>query len=236
MRPVRPALMAWMIGLTAAVGSAQEPAPAGDSAPTADTIPGTFRSFIASDLRFPSDNVRNRQDKMHCLVCEAGLNPVVAVFARTDPAALTPDSPLGRLIKALGRPAVSDGETRDPGGYVAKHRAANAAAFAVFLTLEKPYPEDERGDAVKGLIRQEQAQALKTAAESLAAPGVPLGLAPQQSPTTDAWKLDPADEITVVVYNRMAVVKRWTFGPNTPLTDEAVDEIIAVADKTAGGQ
>lgn len=221
---------AMIVSVAASGGSAQEPAA------TAESVPGTFRSFIAADPRFPIDNVRNRQDKMHCLVCEAGLNPVVAVFTRTEPAALTDDSPLGKLIKALGRPTVNDGTTRDPGGFVAKHRAANAAAFVIFLTLEKPYPEDERGDATKGLVRQEQAQALKSAAEQLQAPGVPLGLAAAQSPSTQAWKLAPDTETAVVVYNRMKLVNRWNFGPTNPLTDEAITEIIQTADTAAGGK
>jgi hypothetical protein len=195
-------------------------------------VPGTFRSFIASDQRYPAESVRNRQAKMHCLICEAGLNPVVAVFARTDPATLTADSPLGKLIKALGRPTAD----KDPGGFVAKNRSANAAAFVLFLTLDKAYPSDDRGEAVKGLVRDEQAQALRSAAEQLQAPGVPLALAANASPEAEAWKLDPAKEITVVVYNRMKIAKRWEFAADTPLTDEAIAEILKVAEQAVHGK
>lgn len=220
---------AWAIlcfGLAAAPIWAQEsPVPAG-------TVPGTFRSFIASDQRYPKESVRNRQAKMHCLVCEAGLNPVIAVFTRTDPAMLTAETPLGKLIKALGRSAAD----KDLGGFVARHRAANAAAFVLFLTLDKPYPLDDRGEAVKGLVRDEQAQALRTAAEQLQAPGVPLALAATASPEAEAWKLDPAQEITVVVYNRMRIVKRWEFNADHPLNDAAIAEILQTGDQSIRGK
>ena len=124
---------------------------------------------------------------------------------------------------------------------MARHRAANAAAFVIFLVLEKPFPMDERGSAsrdtaVNDLVRTQQLTALRTAAKALNAPGVPLGLAPIQSEAADAWKLGQADEITVVVYNRMAVVKKWTFGPADPLTDAAIAAIVKAADDAAGGK
>ncbi|MCZ2343301.1 MAG: hypothetical protein LC104_16130 [Bacteroidales bacterium] len=219
-----------ILSLAFAPVSAQEPPTA--VATPAGTVPSTFRSFIASDLRYPAESVRNRQAKMHCLICEAGLNPVIAVFARTDPATLTADTPLGKLIQTLGRPTAD----KDPGGFVAKHRAANAAAFVLFLTLDKPYPSDDRGEAVKGLVRDEQAQALRNAAEQLKAPGVPLALAATASPATEAWKLDPAQEITVVVYNRMRIVKRWEFNADHPLNDEAIADILKTGEQAITGK
>ena len=226
----------WLTVTATAFGTAQEtPPPVSESA-----VPGTFRSFIAVDKRFPEDNVRNRQAKMHCLVCEAGLNPVVAVFTRADPATVTPESPLGKLIQALGRARVEadmiGAAARDPGGFVAKHRAANAAAFVIFLGLEKPYPEDTRGEAVKGLVRDQVVESLRATAETLNAPHVPFGLAASESPDTEVWKLVPGQDTTVVVFHRMKVVKRWDFSPDTPLDDQAITQIIQTAEKAAMGK
>ena len=211
--------------LVAAAGVAQDAA-----APEA--VPDTFRSFTALDARFEPGNVRNRQGKMHCLVCENGLNPVVAVFARSVPDG--PDAPLGKLIQALGRPA---GE-KDKGGFVAKHRAARAGAFAQFLLLAKPYPADDRAvddTAVNGLVRDVEAKKLRELGEKLAAPGVPFGLAERDGPQVDAWKLDPNADVTVVVYNRMRVAQTWKFDAANPLTDEKIAEVVAAAEKQAKG-
>jgi len=225
----------WLMASVSWLGIAQETPPA-----TASTVPGTFRSFIAVDKRFPLENVRNRQDRMHCFICEAGLNPVVAVFTRADPTTVTPDSALGKLIQALGRPRIEaemiGAPARDPGGFVAKYRAANAAAFVIFLALEKDYPEDTRGEAVKGLVRDQIVQSLRAAAEPLNAPLVPFGLAASESPSTEAWKLDPGQDTTVVVYNRMKLIKRWDFTADKPLDDQAIAEILETAENAVTGK
>ena len=59
----------------------------------ADVIPAPFRAFLVTDGAFPPvkkpegkemPNPRNRQGKIHCLVCENGLAPVVAIFVRAE--------------------------------------------------------------------------------------------------------------------------------------------------------
>lgn len=173
-------------------------------------VPSSFRSYIASDLRFDPKNVRNRTAKMHDLVTENGLNPVVAVFARTAPEGA--DSPLAKLVKGLD-------------DYVKNYRASRAAAFVIFLTLEKEYPDDE--------TRSAKAMAASTFLGATKATGVPVGVAAGKSPMVDAWKLGEADDITVVVYHRMKVVKSWTFTAEKPPTEDDIKAILAAAEAEA---
>lgn len=204
----------WACGLAglllAAAAVAQDEKKADEKPPAADAVPANFRSFIVSDDRFDAKNVRNRTAKMHDLVTENGLNPVVAVFARSVPAG--DDAPLAKLVKQLNT-------------HVAKYRASRAAAFVLFLTLEKEYPDDE--------TRADKAAAVKAVADQLKAAGVPFGLAAGKSPVVDAWKLGETDDITVVVYHRMKVVKKWSFAADKPPTDDDIKEILAVAEKEA---
>ncbi len=183
---------------------------ADDKAPAAEPVPASFRAFIVSDERFDPKNVRNRTAKMHDLVTDNGLNPVVAVFARTVPAG--EDAPLAKLVKQLN-------------AYVQKYRASRAAAFVQFLTLEKEYPEDE--------TRAEKAAAVKALAEQLKATLVPFAIAAGKSPTTEAWKIGEGDDLTVIVYHRMKLVKKWGFSADKPPTEDDIKEILAVAEKEA---
>src|SRR5262245_19924977 len=54
-----------------------------------EVLPGPFHPYNATG---------DFKDRPHCLVCEYGLRPVVAVFARDFP---TPDNPLTKLLQAL---------------------------------------------------------------------------------------------------------------------------------------
>lgn len=203
-------------GLATIAAAAQEPAP----------VPAGFRGYIVADDRYPpqvgpdgktpAPDPRNRTNKIHDPVVELGLNPVLAVFTRAAP---TPDAPVGRLLKRLDELPAAHRKLQDRGRPV---RAVSP--FVVFLTLDKEYPEDEQRDAKAGAVR-ELAAALK-------APRVVYALAAGKSAQTDAWKLGDA-ETTVVLYDRMQVLKRWEL-PAGGVTDEVVQQIAAEADKAAG--
>lgn len=181
------------------------------------SVPGTFRAFIAVDDRYPPDNPRNRANRIHCLVIENGLHPVCAVFTRTD-AARAANGPLGALIAELD-------------GVVRRNRANNAAAFVQFLTLDKPYPEDD--------TRAEKAAAARGLADRLKTTGVPFGVASGAREPIDqpgqlaAWGITDADETVVVVYNRMKIVNRWAFPANKPPTDADIREIVTAFENEA---
>ena len=102
------------------------------------SVPSAFRSFVVTDDRFPPKvtpvkapedrDPRDRTDKMHCLVCEYGLNPAVLVFSRATPAE---DGPAAKFAKQLDLIL----QTREA-------RANSFNAAVVFLTLEAEYPAD----------------------------------------------------------------------------------------------
>jgi hypothetical protein len=245
-------LMVWM---ALAVGAQQ---PKTELPP--DVLPATFRMFMASDKRFeplkddegkflvgpdgkPVPNPKNRTGKIHCLVCEYGLNPTVAVFVRADAKTLGADSGVGKLVKQVN-------------ALIAKHRADKLGAFVAFLRLDfdgKPgtkivtvktkqangteleekvevdqeYPDDEKRDVFAQNIRDFEA--------ALPAPNVPFGLAPEKSKAITAWKVADTDEVTVIFYQRMRIVGQpWRFAKAADLSDARIAEIVQVIETNIG--
>lgn len=252
-----PRRMFGMCGLLLAAGAvaAQDPKPAGPStAQPGQPVPATFRAFLVADNRFPNveptkerpadpslnngkaRDPRDRTRKIHCLVCENGLSPTVAVFVKADPKTLPPDAGVVQLANRLNKLILTPA-----------YRAERLAGFVHFLRLEGPakavpvpgaaagtapveldaeYPDDEK--------RDEYAVAVADLAKAAAAPNVPFGLAPAKGKGVDAWGIGPDDEVTVFLYNRMRVAKRWTFKADGP-TAAQIDQIAAaVADLIEG--
>ena len=243
-----PGLAALLVALCCLAGRAQEP----KAQLPADVVPSTYRMFMVTDKRFeplkddegkpvigadgkPVQNPKNRTGKIHCLVCEYGLNPTVAVFVRADAKAVGPDGGVGKLVKQVN-------------AMVPKHRAEKLGAFVAFLRLDfegkagtkvvtvktkrpdgteaenkvetdQEYPDDEKRDAYAKDIADFEA--------ALAVPNVPFGLAPEKSKANAAWKIGDADEVTVIFYQRMRIVGQpWRFAKAADLTDAKVAEIV----------
>jgi hypothetical protein len=228
-----------LFGLISLTVAAQEP-----KLP-ADVVPATFRAYLVTDGRFPpimmdgkeSPDPRNRQGKIHCLVCENGLAPVVAIFVRSDLDSLNPDGGLAKLIKGIN-------------ALIPKYRSDKLASFAMFLRLQGgtkvvvvktkladgtesetkieqdlEYPDDENREAYVKKI-QAFANALNT-------PNVPFGLAAEQSKVLTAWGVKETDAITVVFYNRLRIVGQpWRFAKDADLTDEKISEILKAVQTT----
>jgi len=227
------------VGLTALAGLTVEARQTKPNIPP-DVIPSTFRAFLVTDSRFPPikegegkdakerPNPLNRPGKIHCLVCENGLAPVVAVFVRPEAKAFGAESGLAKLAKGVN-------------GLIPKYRSDKLASFVTFLNLEggkksikipgaeggtdtsltvdQEYPDDEKRDTYTAEIR-EFANAVNT-------PNVPYGLAANKSDALTAWKIGEKDDITVVLYYRMRVVGQpWRFAKYSDLTDEKVAEIL----------
>lgn len=247
----------------AAAAAAQDKAAGPSRGRKGEPVPATFRAFLVVDDRFPSKadpaakdkdapplrDPRDRTAKIHCLVCETGLSPAVAVFVRADPKTLGPDSGVVKLAARLNE-------------LVRTRRADKLAGWVHFLRLEGPpkavpvpggrpdagpveldaeYPDDERRDeyarSVGDLAKaaRDQAAALEVDARRKAGDKtgggeprllLPFGLAPARGKTADAWGIGPDDEVTVVLYNRMRVADRWAFKADGP-TDQQIDEIAA---------
>lgn len=193
-----------------ALACAQDPKPA-------DVIPSSFRAFVATDGRFEKGSPRNRADKMHCLVVDNALNPVVAVFSRLPPMLATNNQPVpnpevSKLAVKLNE-LVTDKELK----------AVRLGAFVIFLTLGKEYPEDEK--------RDESAQQARDLSSQLKTLGVPFALAPGKSEATAAWNIGEKDTLTVVFYREMKPIQRWSFTADKPLGDDDVKAIAAAIEK-----
>jgi hypothetical protein len=247
-------------GLAAAIALSSPAAPADDAKKVepkfdlpADVLPSTFRMFLVTDKRFEPlkdadgkllkgpdgkdlPSPKNREGKIHCLVCEYGLNPVVAIFVRADAAMVGPADGVGKLIKGVD-------------ALIPKYRADKLASFVAFLRLQGgtktvvvktknaagveveekveqdlEYPDDEK--------RAVYVNEITKVANGLNAPNVPMGLAAETSKAVTAWKIGAKDEVTVIVYYRMRIIGQpWRFQQIKDLTDEKVAEILKVTEK-----
>ena len=172
-------------------------------------VPATFRAFLVTDERYPPKvnppvkledrDPRDRTGKIHCLVCENGPNPVVAIFVRADP------SP------KLDKPTLTD-LTQKLSTLITTYRADKLAGFVAFLRLDGEYPDDEERDV--------KAKDVREFAISAKSPNVPFGLAPTKSAANEAWGIGEKDEYTVVFYRNMRQIKRWKFDENGPTMDQ----------------
>jgi hypothetical protein len=209
-------------------------------------VPSAFRAFIVVDDRWPPKvnppvkpedrDPKDRTGKIHDLVTENGLSPVVAIFVRTDLGKLTPDAGALRLAKAV------NGLISQP-----VYRGSRLAGFVMFLQLEAgtktvaikgkdgeakkiemdlEYPDDEKRDEYAARVR-DLYNAVKT-------PHVPFGLAPKQSKSAAAFGLKDGADVTVIIYNRLKIVNRWEFPIDGP-TDEQIKQIIAATEEMVTG-
>jgi hypothetical protein len=214
-------------------------------ATVANVVPATFRAQLVVDNRFKqmvknsdgteSPDPRNRTGKIHCLVCENGLSPVVAVFVRADLKDARADAGLGKLLKGL--------DTLIP-----KYRSDKLAAFAMYLKTEggpklvtvkgsdgsdekveatKEYPDDEKRDVY--------AKEIGDFAKAVGADNVPFGLAPNASPSITAFGIGETAPVTVIIYNRLRMAQRWELKLDD-LTDEKINEILTATEEMIGGK
>jgi len=237
-------LMAGLLPLGGLLALAQEPKPQPKTTIPPNVVPSTFRAFLVTDNRFPPlkegegkdakevPNPLNRVGKIHCLICENGLAPVVAIFVRPEAKAFGADSGLAKLAKGLNL-------------LIPKYRAEKLAGFVMFLnldggkksikipgaesgtettlTVDQEFPDDEKRDDYVAQIRD--------LASAINVPNVPFGLAANKSDAVSAWKIGDKDDITVIVYDRMRIVGQpWRFAKHTDLTDEKVAEILKAAE------
>lgn len=185
--------------------------------PAADgPVPAPFRAFVVYDRRteYKSDkehDPKNKTGRMHDFITENGLNPTVAVFARTTPGAA--DAPAAKLAQKLS-------------ALVGDRRADRLGAFVSFLTLAKEYPDDDQ--------RAEKAGLVLKLAEATKADNVPFTLAGALSEQVKAFNLDEKNDITVVFYDRMAVKQTWTFAADKPPTDADTQGIVAAVNAALG--
>jgi hypothetical protein len=229
---------------TATDNALQAASVAARGATVANVVPGTFRMQLVVDNRFKQTgknanpdarDPRNRTDKLHCLVCEYGLSPVVAIFVRANLKDVPPTSGLGKLIKGTD-------------SLIPKYRADKLAAFVAYLKLEggvkvvttkgpggseekvqaaKEYPDDEKRD----LYAKEE----RDFATGVGAENVPFGLAPTISPSLAAFGIDEGTQVTVIIYNRLRMARRWELKMDE-LDDAKIAEILNATEEMIAGK
>ena len=214
-------------------------------ATVANVVPATFRAQLVVDNRFKlavknadgseSPDPRNRTGKMHCLVCEYGLSPVVAIFVRSDLKGADAGTGVGKLIKSTD-------------ALIPKYRGDKMAAFASFLKLEggpklvtikgadgsdekveaaKEYPDDEK--------RAVYVKEVSDFSAAVMADNVPFGLAPVTSPSIAAFGVAETTPVTVIIYNRLRMAQRWELKLEE-ITDEKISEILNATEDMIRGK
>jgi hypothetical protein len=196
-------------------------------------VDNRFKAPVKSADGTESPDPRNRTGKIHCLVCENGLSPTIAIFVRADIKGADPAAGLGKLIKE------ADALTQ-------KYRSDKLSAFAMFLRLEggdksvkvktpdggerdetvdKEYPDDEKRDAHAAVVR--------AYAAAVNADNVPFGLSPTTSRPIAAFGIGDATPVTVIIYNRLRMAQRWELSVDE-LDDKKIAEIRAATEEMMG--
>lgn len=196
-----------MILMGATAAPTQEPGNV-STAQEGQLLPGPFRVYAVTG---------QRPQLMHDFITERGLKPTVAVFALQPPP--SPQDPLAVLLQKLNAAAVAHGNRQ-------------FGAFAIFLTLKRDFYEDpdrmKRVAELEGLDKQ------------LGLAQLPLGLSyPEAAPVKQyaiITRDDPVNSIrrhlvTVLVYDRHRVLKRFTFTEEKPLTEEGIQQVFAAVER-----
>jgi hypothetical protein len=189
----------------------------------AGSLPSSWPVYIAVDDRYPPKNTpiksaddrdpRDRTGKMHCLICETGLNPGVIVLTRATP---TEDSAAGKLAKQL--------ET-----IVKDNRNNSFSGSVIFLNLEKDFPVDIRRNDKGEFDRDNLLKQVRDFSAQVKTPRLALAMAPRNSPNYAAWGIADNDETVVILFNRLKVVKKWNM-----VTDAELPTILSTIKAEAG--
>ena len=188
----------------------------------AELVGQGFRAFIVNEPRFAASEIRNRTGKMQDLVCDHGLNPVIAVFSRTIPADAS--HPLNAIV------AKQDELATD-------HAPNRLGTFTVFLSLKDEFRKDESRDARVSEIQRfvKEASPKKTTIGLAEATETPDGTNQAAVPAqVTAMGIDADDDLVIVFYNRFGIIKRWKFKADAPPTAEKLTELTAEVEKLLG--
>jgi hypothetical protein len=160
-----------------------------------------------------------RAQHFHDFVTDYGLNPTVAVIALQPPT--SPQDPLAVLLQKLN-------------GMVVANKDAKLGAYAIFLNLDNPFYQDK--DREKKVAEIESL----SNKQQLSLTNVSLGLSYPDEKSVKAYGIitrdDPVNmikkhEITVLVYHKQKVLKRFVFTEDKKLDDAAIRDVFAAAEK-----
>ncbi len=213
---------------TALAGHAQEKKDTEPAVVKREEVPQGFRAYIADEPRFPPSEQRNRTGKMQDLVCDHGLEPVIAVFSRAIPAAA--DSPLISIV-------AKQDELAD------RYVTRRLGAYVVFLALKDEYRKDETRDDrlreikqfVDGAKEKRTAAPMRSTIALAEATETPDGTNQAAVPAqVTGMGIGPDDDVVIVLYHRFIVAKRWAFKADAPPTAETLTELTAEVEKLLG--
>lgn len=210
-----------------------------------DLVPSPFRAYMVVDNRYPpkvpgSTNPDDRSpkdttNKMHDLITEHGLNPVLGIFIGNK-ATVTKDGGVHKLATEMNKlMTIPDYRGNKLATFVLFFRiqgmqksvtVTNPDKSQTMVELDAEYPDDE--------MRAKHEKEIGDFASDLKTPNVVFGLAPEKSKAATSWSIAPEDKVTVVFFNRIRVVDRWTFDENGP-TDEQIKTILATVDASVLG-
>ncbi|WP_020472536.1 hypothetical protein [Zavarzinella formosa] len=191
-------------------------------APKRDEILEGFRAYVVNEPRYAPNELRNRTGKMEDLVCDHGLNPVIAVFSRTIPADAS--HPLNVLVAKLD--ALGD-------NYVNRR----LGTYLVFLALKDEYRKDETRDARISEIQRfvKEATPKRTTIGLAEATETPDGTNQAAIPAqVTSMGIGADDDLVIVLYQRFIVVKRWKFKADAPPSEALLTELTGEVAKLLG--
>jgi hypothetical protein len=160
----------------------------------------------------------------HCLVCEFGLWPTVALFTHELP---EPGKPLAILLQKLD-------------AAVGKYHDARLRSFAVFqndgyrtsaLRRFIVFPNDEA--AKEEQDRKELIGRLEKAAADLDLKNLVLCVSPAAGP--EKYNINKDAEVTVLLYDKLKVVENYTL-PKGRLDERYINSILASVDQLVGAK
>ena len=208
-----------------------------------ELVPAPFRAYMVVDNRYPpkvpgSMNPDDRHpkdttNKMHDLITEHGLNPVVAVFVRGEAKQGTGVDKLAVEMNKLmtipdyrGNKLASFVTFLRVEGMQKAEKVTNPDKSETTVELDAEYPADEKRDVY--------ATGIRDLASFVKAPNVVFSLAPLTSKAATAWNIDEKDDVTVVFFNRNRIVERWKFGPEGPDDGQIKAILVAVEESVLG--
>ena len=193
----------------------------GDANAKSAEVPSGFRMYLVADGRFPAKDDRNREGKLHDPVTEYGLGTVIAVIVRGVP-------------KDGADPVVAVMKKQQE--LAAKYRMQRLGAWVAFLALSKDFPADDD--------RDKRIQETHTLAKAADVPLLSIGVseatvaagdgakegATQAPKQVKEWQIGPDDAVTIVVYHRFKIVKRWKFTADKPPGEADLKDLADVVD------
>ena len=205
---MRPCFLALAVALLSSGILAADTPAASSTAQEGQQLPSPFNAWAVTG---------ERAQHFHDFVTDYGLNPTVAVIALQAPTSA--QDPLTILLQKLN-------------GMVDANKDAKLGAYAIFLNLDKPFYQDKE--------REKKVAEIESLSSKQSIASVSLGLSFPEEEAVKKYGIvtrdDPVNmvkkhQVTVLVYNKMKVAKRFVFTDDKKLDEAAIRDICQTAEK-----